>query len=118
MKNFDTFLKNKSFSQGMFYLRRAYIMISATVRISKSMKECGEEMEETFTHCPMIFSSMDKHMIYKIQTSCKRLKEENKFAPYKLFGINYAAFLSIVATAMTYIVVMVQFKTSELPLKA
>ena len=102
----------------MFYLRRAYILISATVLISKTMKECGEEMEETFTQCPMIFSTMDKHMIYKIQMSCKRLKEENKFAPYKLFGINYAAFLSIVAIALTYIVVMVQFKTSELPLKA
>ena len=82
------------------------------------MKECSEEIEEILTDSKLDCSLMDDHMVYKIQTFCKSLKEENVLIPYNLFKINNAAFLSILATGMTYIVVIIQFKTAELPLKA
>ena len=46
------------------------------------------------------------------------MKQDTTMDPYHLFSINNSAFTSIVATYMTYIVVMIQFKTAELPLKA
>ena len=98
---------------------RAHALISSSHQFCTTLKESGEEIEEFLTENTIISMNMvDDHILYKIQIFCKHLKEESKFSPFNLFQMNNSIFLSIVATALTYIVVMVQFKTTELPLKA
>ena len=97
---------------------RAYLLISSCHQLGKTIKESGEEIEEVLTSCSIINSNFDDYSVYRIQSFCKTLKQDTTLDPYNLFSINNSAFTSIVATFMTYIVVMIQFKTAELPLKA
>ena len=85
---------------------------------SRAMKESAEEVEEFVSNCPFFDAKIDEMYIYKIQSLCKTLKRENTMYPFNFFPINNGAFMSFLATSMTYIVVMIQFKTTELPLKA
>ena len=78
------------------------------------MKETGEAIEEFLSN----YMNLEDHFIHEIQGLCRDLKQDNTMNPFNLFIINNGAFMSIVATALTYIVVLVQFKTTELPLKA
>ena len=94
------------------------MLISSNHQMSLAMSESGEEIEEFLSECPILNETIDEHFCYRIQTFCKSLKRDSKFSPLNLFLMNNGAFLSIVATALTYIVVMVQFKTTQLPLKA
>lgn len=107
-----------SYLQTSFYLYRAYMLISSNHHLCLAMRERGEEIEEFLTECSILNETIDDHLFYRIQTFCKKIKRDSKFSPLNLFSMNNGAFLSIVATAMTYIVVMVQFKTTQLPLKA
>ena len=93
-------------------------MISSCHQLTKTIKESGEDIEEDITRCSILNSNFDDSTVFKIQTFCKTLKIENTLVPYHLFPINNGAFMSTIATFMTYIVVMIQFKTAELPLKA
>ena len=97
---------------------RAHALISSTHQFCTAMKESGEEIEEFLTDFSIVNANIDDHILYKLHTFCKHLKEESKFSLFNLFQMNNSIFISIVATALTYIVVMVQFKTTELPLKA
>ena len=94
------------------------MLISSSHQMCLAMRESGEEIEEFLSECPIMNENTDEHLMYRIQTFCKNLKRDAKFSPLNLFLMDNTAFLSIVATALTYIVVMVQFKTTQLPLKA
>ena len=94
------------------------MLISSNHQLCLAMSESGEEIEEFLSECQILNEIIDEHLIYRIQTFCKKLKNDSKFSPFNLFQMNNGAFLAIVATALTYIVVMVQFKTTELPLLA
>ena len=94
------------------------MLISSSHQMCLAMRESGEEIEEFLSECPIMNENTDEHLMHRIQTFCKNLKRDAKFSPLNLFLMDNAAFLSIVATALTYIVVMVQFKTTELPLLA
>ena len=78
------------------------------------MKETGEAIEEFLSNS----LDLEEKFILESQILCRDLKQDNILNPFNLFIINNGAFMSIVATALTYIVVLVQFKTTELPLKA
>ena len=93
------------------------MLISSSHQMCLAMRKSGEEIEEFLSECPILNENTDEHLMYRIQTFCKNLKS-SAFSPLNLFSMNNSAFLSIVATALTYIVVMVQFKTTQLPLKA
>ncbi len=86
--------------------------------LSRAMKESAEEIEEFLINCPIINANIGDMYLYKIQSLCKALKQENTIYPFHFFPINNGAFMSFLATSLTYIVVMVQFKTMDLPLKA
>ena len=97
---------------------RTRILISSSHQFCTAVKESGEEIEEFLTEIPIVNANIDDYTYYRIQTYCKHLKEDAKFSPFNLFKMSNSIFISILATALTYMVVMVQFKTTELPLKA
>ena len=97
---------------------RAYNIISKLHEVANVAKEGAEEIEESFTNFPMIHENLNNQQRFKIKSFCKVLKQDTTMHPYNLFGINNAAFMSFIATCLTYTVIGIQFKTVELPLKA
>ena len=97
---------------------RSYHIISEISEVTHSAKDGAEEIEEFFTDCEMIHENLSDQHRFRIKSFCKVLKQDTKLCPHKLFEINNTAFISFIATCLTYIVIAIQFKTVELPLKA
>ena len=104
--------------QGIFYWLRSYHIISEISEVTHSAKDGAEEIEEFFTDCKMIHENLSDQHRFRIKSFCKVLKQDTTLCPHKLFEINNTAFMSFIATCLTYIVIAIQFKTVELPLKA
>ena len=92
------------------------MLINSSHQLVTAIKEVGEDIEEFLTGCPL--TNIDDHFIYKLQNLCKECKYGGKWSPLNLFDMSNEVYFSIVSTAFTYIIVMIQFKTTELPLKA
>ena len=56
-------------------------------------------------------------MEYKIKKMCKEMKSM-ALSPFNLFTMNFSTLVSVIATVLTYVIVLLQLKTVELPLKA
>ena len=97
---------------------RSYHIISEISEVTHSAKGGAEEIEDFFTDCPMIHETLSDEQRFRIKSFCKVLKKDTTLCPHKLFEINNTAFMSFIATCLTYIVIAIQFKTVELPLKA
>ena len=102
--------------QFIFYLYRVYQTITDSQELTKAMKEVAEELEDHLVNSEKMTEIFDEKTEFKMRKICKDLKEKSSICPFDLFPINREAFLSMTATALTYIVVLIQFKTSELPL--
>ena len=92
-----------------------YFIISDVQELLETSKNIAEDLEETTTNCKNFEFWVTEEIQYKIAKLCKELKE-NVLSPYDLFHINREAFMAIVSTALTYIIVLMQFKSFELPL--
>ena len=90
--------------------------ISDCQELSEAMKNVAEELEDHLTDCKEMSEKFDDQCEYKMKQICRRLKEKSSISPFDLFPINKEALLSLFASALTYIIVLLQFKTSELPL--
>ena len=64
-----------------------------------------------------LFQQIDEPMEYNIKKMCKEMKSM-ALSPFNLFTMNFSTLVSVIATVLTYVIVLLQLKTVELPLKA
>ena len=97
---------------------RMYYLIFKVHTLGDTLVKTADEIEEHLTLNDNIMQNMDKVTKYKVKKMCKDMRDMKTFSPYGIFTINQEAFLSIIAVSLTYIVVLMQFKTSEIQLKS
>ena len=97
-------------------LARVYYVISDASHLRKTISETSEYLEESLVFDMPDFE-MSEVMEEQIKRISKKLKTDCHLFPYKLFLINNEAFLAIITIALTYLVVLLQLKTAELPLE-
>ena len=101
-----------------FYFVRLFFTTKDSQELNEAMKSTGEEIEDLIIDCPFTNEMFEDQIEYKIKRIIKSIKEHTCMSPMGLFCINNAAFLTILSTIMTYIIVLMQIKTTELPLTA
>ena len=101
-----------------FYFVRLYYTTKDSQELNEAMKSTGEDIEDLIIDCPFTNEMFDDQVEYKIKRIIKSIKEHTCMSPMGLFCINNAAFLTILSTILTYIIVLMQIKTTELPLTA
>ena len=101
-----------------FYFVRLYYTTKDSQELNEAMISAGEDIEDLIINCPFTNEMFDDQVEYKIKRIIKSIKEHTCMSPMGLFCINNAAFLTILSTILTYIIVLMQIKTTELPLTA
>ena len=101
-----------------FYFVRLYYTTKDSQEMNSAMKSTAEEIEDLVIDCPWTNEIFDDQMEVKVKHVIKSIKGHTFMSPMSLFPINNAAFLTIMSTIMTYIIVLMQLKTTELPLIA
>ena len=94
-----------------------YTSNTSVHRLSISLQNCIECIEDEMTDCEKYFEVIQEKEEVKFKHLCRKLKALSNLTPLDLFDMNKGQLLSVFSTSLTYIVVLVQFKTSELPLK-
>ena len=100
------------------YFVRLYYTTKDSQELNEAMKSTGEDIEDLIIDCPFTNEMFDDQVEYKIKRIIKSIKQHACMSPMGLFCINNAAFLTILSTILTYIIVLMQIKTTELPLTA
>ena len=75
-------------------------------------------IQDLILNNPSIFKQIDENMEYDIKKTCKEMKTINPVCPFNLFAMNLSELQNVLTTALTYIIVLMQLKTAEMPLKA
>lgn len=81
------------------------------------MKQTSDTLEDVLSSSPAYMDSMDDLYSMKMGQVIQRLKGGYRLMSFKMFSINREAFMGLLSTAITYIVVLLQFKTTEIPLE-
>ena len=72
-------------------------------------------LEELQNNVYQKYAKFDRRLKWKIEILEERLSRENAYSPYYAFNLNRAAFLPSFASVITYFIIIVQFKISEVP---
>ena len=87
-------------------------------KLRKSIHDCIESIQEELTDSDQFGWLLDERNEILARKLCIGLQEQSNLSPLALFDLDKGSLLTIINTSITFIVVLVQFKTAELPLKA
>lgn len=81
----------------------------------------GQMLENERHECKVILEDVLRDRDDEVQGKMKRdfdlllsrLSQSNPISPYSFFGVNHSSLLQALATAFTYLIVLMQFKVSE-----
>ena len=100
-----------------FYFCRLYYTTFDSQELNEAMITTGEEIEDLIISCPFTNEFFEEGQNeYRIKRIIKKIKGHTCMSPMGLFCINNAASLTILSTILTYIIVLMQIKTTEIPL--
>ena len=68
-----------------------------------------------FNHIYRMYPKLDRRLKWKIQVLEDRLSRPNAISPYFAFNLNRSTFLPGLATVLTYLIIVIQFKLTEVP---
>ena len=68
-----------------------------------------------FNHVNRMYPKLDRRLKWKIQVLEDRLSRPNAISPYFAFNMNRSTFLPGLATVLTYLIIVIQFKLTEVP---
>lgn len=85
-------------------------------KLGDAMIEACEDIKDYFVRKEDHISKLTPEQMYKLKALCKQLDNPTPMTPLGLFSMKQSALLSAFGTSLTYIIVLIQFKTTELPL--
>ena len=80
------------------------------------MNISADKFQEYLTENENIWDKIDEKEEFEIKILITRLRNNKRFHTLKLFENNRAALWCVICTILTYIVVLLQLKTIEIPL--
>jgi hypothetical protein len=101
--------------QAMFFASRLTFTSNDSQDLANTLQTVAKDFEDYIIDCPYL-EGLDVTSEKQLQELCKALKKDVPLNPYSLFVMNKSALFSAVTTSLTYIIVLLQFKTAEIPL--
>ena len=102
--------------QFIYYLYRDFLANSQSYHLKQMLNKTADTIEEISTKSSQNYEKVEQFQEIKIRKICLDLRELSKPLVYNLFEMDRSSFVTVIATALTYIVVLFQFQTSEMPL--
>ena len=116
------FRENVIFDDGLFSVTSFLFALFSIVRVLRKsnlaeMYLCSrsDALEEFQKLALENYGKFDRRLKWKLEVLEERLTRENAFSPYDSFNLNRGAFIPSVASVITYFIIIIQFKISEVP---
>ena len=99
-----------SFAFVFLYVHRLWIKCDDAQRLTNAIEAATKELSIDLL---ANYHLLDKRMKWKSDVLEERLMKEDPIRPYEFFSLKRSAFLPTLASALTYFIIIIQFKLSE-----
>ena len=106
------------FLQFLYFGLRLYYTNLDSQRLASAMFRSAKIIQDIVINDAKAFEHVDETMEYEVRKLCQDMRASHPICPFNLFSTNLSTLLNVLSTALTYVIVLMQLKFVELPLKA